>query len=80
MDEKGGKDDLRREERDFFTWSTGWGPKGSKLQSAGGAMVGILYVVGTVLCGVTALEEVPDEVVDYQEQVPADRGHQDSKD
>ena len=58
----------------------GWEPKDSKLQGAGGAMVGIWDVVGIVLCGVTALEEVPDEVVDYQEQVPADRGHQDSED
>lgn len=80
MNEKGGKSDLRRGERDFFTWSKGWEPKGSRLQSAGGAMVGILDVVGIVLCDVTALEEVPDEVVDYQEKVPADRGHQDSED
>jgi hypothetical protein len=31
-------------------------------------MVGIWDVVGIVLCGVTALEELPDEVIDYQEQ------------
>lgn len=68
MNEKGGKGDLRRGERDFFTWSMGWEPRGSKLQSAGSAMVGIWDVVGIVLCGVTALEELPDEVIDYQDQ------------
>lgn len=59
---------MRRGERDFFTWSMGWEPRGSKLQSAGSAMVGIWDVVGIVLCGVTALEELPDEVIDYQDQ------------
>ena len=80
MNEKGGKGDLLRGELGFFTWSTGWEPEGSKLQSAGGAMGGIWDVVGIVLYGVTVLEEVPDEVADYQEKVPPDRGRQHSKD
>jgi hypothetical protein len=80
MNEKGGKGDLLRGEVDFFTWSTGWEPEGSKLQSAGGAIGGIWDVVGIVLYGVTVLEEVPDEVVDYQEKVPPDRGRQHSED
>jgi hypothetical protein len=80
MKEMGRKGHLRRGERDIVTRTTGWEPKGSKLQSAGGAVVRIWDVVGIVLCGVTTLQEVPNEVVHYQEEVPADGGHQNSKD
>ena len=80
MNEKGRKGDLRGGERDFVTWATGRGFEGSKMESAGDAVVGIGDVVGVVFCIVTALEEVPDEVVDHQEEVPADGGHQDPED
>lgn len=56
---------MRTGERDFFTSSTGWEPECSKLQSAGSAMMWIWDLVGTVLCGLTSLEEVRDEVLDY---------------
>lgn len=72
-----GKGDLQRREGDFITWPGGAGIEDSKLEAAGNAVSWIRRVVLEVLCIVSALKEVPDKVLDYQENVPANGSHHD---